>query len=184
MRASASAWTSAVGCFRTWKARRWAVFGPIPGSRWSASISRPTDGGAFTRGRSGAGWRAPPPQRSERPRELAPQPAGELRHLAGHHPPRFPERLVYGGEDEVLEHLGVVGADDLPVDLDGQDLLVAVGLDHDHPAARRGVHLALGDFLLQGLQLGLELLRFLHQVAESLHPSPSPPAREVPAPVG
>src|SRR5689334_3921914 len=113
MRASASACTSAVGCFRRWKARRWAVFGPIPGSRWSASMSRPTDGGAFTQGRSGAGRRAPPARRSEEPRELAPEPAGELRHLAGYHLPRLPERLVDGGEDEVLEHLGIVGGDDL-----------------------------------------------------------------------
>src|SRR5262249_60703111 len=100
--------TAGVGCFRRGKARRGPVFGRIPGSRWSASMSRPTDGGAFTRGRSGAGRRAPPAQRSEEPRELAPEPAGELRHLAGHHLPRLPERLVYGGGGRGRARLGGV----------------------------------------------------------------------------
>src|SRR5262249_24121487 len=33
MSASARSWTLAVGCFRRWKASRWAVLGPMPGRR-------------------------------------------------------------------------------------------------------------------------------------------------------
>src|SRR5437867_3243540 len=142
-------------------------------------MRRSTDGGwLFTRDRAGAGPRATPlARRSEQPRELAPEPAGELRHLARDHLPRLAKRLVDGGEDEVFEHLGIVGRDDLSVDLDGQDLLIAVGLDHDHPPAGRRLHLPLGDLHLQGLHLGLELLRLLHEVAESLHGPSSAPRR-------
>src|SRR5437867_829696 len=149
-------------------------------------MRRSTDGGwLFTRDRAGAGPRATPlARRSEQPRELAPEPAGELRHLARDHLPRLAKRLVDGGEDEVFEHLGIVGRDDLSVDLDGQDLLIAVGLDHDHPTAGRRLHLPLGDLHLQGLDLGLELLRLLHEVAESLHGPSSAPRRGARGPVG
>src|SRR5262249_14716070 len=47
--------------------------------------------------------------------------------------------------------------------------LIAVGLDHHHPAAGGGVHLTLADLLLQRFQLSLELLCLLDEVAESFH---------------
>src|SRR3990170_3035407 len=105
----------------------------------------------------------------EEPRNLPPQPAGELRHLARHHLARLAEGLVHRGQDQVLEHLRVVGSDHLAVDLDREDLLVPVGLDGHHPAARGGLDLPLRDLLLEGLELGLELLRLLDEVPEPFH---------------
>src|SRR5207244_7910932 len=75
---------------------------------------------------------------------------------------------------QVFEHLGVVLIDDLGIDLDRGELLLAVGLDGHHAAARRRLDLALADLFLQRRHLRLQLLRFLHDVPEPLHwPSPS-----------
>src|SRR5438128_1869965 len=94
---------------------------------------------------------------------------GELAHLGLDHLLRLPQRLVARGEDQVLEHLRILGVDDLAVDLDREQLLLAVALDGDHAAARRRVDFLLGDFLLQRLHLLLQLLRLLHDVAEAFH---------------
>src|SRR5688572_11330797 len=135
-RASASSRTAATGCFRKWNARRWAVLGPMPGSRSSASSSRETAGGwAATRPLHQAG-------------KLRAEAAGDLGHLARHQLARLPERLVGGGQHEILQHLGVVGGDHLAIDPDGEELLVAVGLYDHHPATGRGLHLLLADLFL------------------------------------
>src|SRR5713226_1248999 len=99
---------------------------------------------------------------------------GELAHLGLDHLLRLPERLVARGKDQILEHLRILGIDDLAVDLDREELLLAIALDGDHAPARRRVDLLPGDLLLQRLHLLLQLLRLLHDVAEAFHwPSPS-----------
>src|SRR5262245_7829935 len=106
------------------------------------------------------------------PRDL--EPASELAHLLLDELARLAQRLVAGGEHEVLEHLGIVLVDDLGVDLDRDDLLLAVGLHGHHAAAGRRLDLLLRDLFLHGGHLLLQFLRFLHEVAEALHwPSPS-----------
>src|SRR5256885_10668771 len=100
--------------------------------------------------------------------------AGQLAELLLDELARFPERLVARGEHQILEHLGVVLVDDLGIDLDRGELLLAVGLDRHHAAARGGLDLPLADFLLQRSHLRLQFLGFLHDVPEPLHwPSPS-----------
>src|SRR6185436_8364133 len=102
------------------------------------------------------------------------QPAGELAELLLHELARLAQRLVGGGQYEILEHLDVVLAHDLGIDLDRDELLLAVGHHGHHAAAGRGFDGALAHFFLQRCHLLLQLLRFLHHVAEALHwPSPS-----------
>ena len=103
---SARSWTVAADCFSRWKARRWAVLGPMPGRRWSASISRATAGGcAATRP-------------LHEPGQLPAQAPGDAGHLARHQLAGLPERLVGRGEDQVLQHLRIVGRHHLAVDPD------------------------------------------------------------------
>src|SRR3989304_381383 len=109
---SASSRTSSTGRLSRKNVIRWAVLGPTPGRRWSASMSRAT----------GSGEDATLALPAE-PGDL--DPAGQLAQLLLHQLARLPERLVARGEHQVLEHLGVVLVDDLGVDLDRQDLLLA-----------------------------------------------------------
>src|SRR6185295_8275010 len=97
------------------------------------------------------------------------EPGRDLAHLALHHLLRLAQRLVAGREHEILEHLRVLGVDDLAVDLDGHDLLLAVRHHRDHAPARGGLHRFLSRLRLELLHLGLELLRLLHDVAEAFH---------------
>src|SRR5262249_30639580 len=62
----------------------------------------------------------------------------------------------------VLEHLHVLPAHDLGVDLQALDVLLAVHLDLHHPPARARLHHEGGDL---GLHLLLRLLELLHQLA-------------------
>src|SRR5438093_600965 len=102
------------------------------------------------------------------------EPAGELAELLLHELARLPERLVAGREHEILEHLDFVAVHDLGIDLDRDDLLLAVRLDRHHAAARRRFHTLLADLFLHRGHLLLQPLRFLHDVSEALHwPSPS-----------
>src|SRR6186997_644822 len=81
--AAASVLASASGARRRWYVRRWAVFGPTPGSRAKASISRATGSisGVGTRRESHAG-------------EL--QAAGDRRHPLFGDPAGVAERVVDG----------------------------------------------------------------------------------------
>src|SRR5262245_19109345 len=100
--------------------------------------------------------------------------AGQLAQLLLHHVARLAQGLVRGGQHEVLQHLDVVAADHLGVDLDRDQLLLAVGLHGDHPAPGGRLDLLLGCLGLDLFHLLLDLLRFLHDVAEALHgPPPS-----------
>src|SRR5581483_7644804 len=142
---------------------------------------------SWARCRAGAGARrsgarpAPGsrPLRSESWAEAGDLESGrDLAHLGLHHLLRLAERLVGGGHHQVLEHLRVLGVDDLAIDLDRHQLLLAVGHRRHHPAARGGLHRLLRRLRLELLHLGLELLRLLHDVAEALHgDSPSSGAR-------
>src|ERR1700745_284918 len=93
---SESSRTSAAGRLSRKNVSRWAVFGPMPGSRWRASIRRATGSGEY----------------ANRLRLHAQtgdlQAAGQLAELLLHEITRFPQRLVGGREHEILEHLDVV----------------------------------------------------------------------------
>ena len=71
------------------------------------------------------------------------------------------QRLVEGGDDEVLEHAQVVRVDGVGVDLERLDLVVAGDLDLDGAAAGSGLGGAVFDLFL-GLR---ELLLHLGQLA-------------------
>src|SRR5207247_9871431 len=87
---------------------------------------------------------------------------------------RLATRGVGVGWPQFFQQLSVVLVEGRGLDLDGDDLLLALGLDRHHAPARRGLHLLLGDLLLDGRHLLLEPLSLPHQVAEAFHwPSPS-----------
>src|SRR5689334_24345769 len=97
-RAVDSRLTSAGSADRTWKAIRWALFGPTPGSRPSSSIRS---------------WMAPSYTRSEPGQGQA---TGGRPHLfLGERTLRL-GGVVDGGEHEVFQRLDVVGVDRLGVD--------------------------------------------------------------------
>ena len=64
-----------------------------------------------------------------------------------------------GGHDHVLQHLDV--ARDFGIDLDGEQVLLAVHRHRDHAAAGGGLDPDLGDLLLHLL---LHLLRLAHHL--------------------
>src|SRR3954471_16816495 len=93
--AVASRLTSAGSADRTWKAIRWALFGPTPGSRPNSSIRSwmaPSYTGSESREREAAGGRT----------HLL---LGQLTHRLG--------AVVDRGEHEVLERLDVLRVDGL-----------------------------------------------------------------------
>src|SRR5258706_1967107 len=83
-------------------------------------------------------------------------------------------RLVEGGDDEVLEHLDLVGIDERLVDLDLAQIALAADRHLDQPAARGAGHLDGLELRLHLGHLGLHLLRLLHHLAEILHATSSP----------
>src|SRR3954470_10891307 len=155
--ASASALASSASTRSRWKARRWAVRCPMPGSLPSSVIRRWT-GGAYKR-RLGRG--RPSEAQAERPEvHAAGQPAelGLLQLLGG------AQRLVDGGEDHVLEQVGVVGVDRLRRDHDRLDDEVDRDLDLDHAAARGSLDLLVLELLLGLEHVLLHLLDLLHHL--------------------
>ena len=74
------------------------------------------------------------------------------------------QRLVGGGEDHVLQELGVVGIDGLGSDRDRLDHEVAGDLDGDHAAAGRGLDLLVLELLLGGHHVRLHLLDLLEHL--------------------
>jgi hypothetical protein len=86
-------------------------------------------------------------------------------------PPIFDVRLLVhlldglaaGGHDHILQHLDI--ACHFGLDLDRQQVLVAVHLDRDHAAASRGFHPDQRDFLRQPL---LHLLGLAHHLLHLL----------------
>src|SRR3954447_9747669 len=100
----ASRFTSAGSADRTWKAIRWALFGPTPGSRPSSSIRS---------------WMAPSYTGSESREGEAARAAGRRTHLLLGQLPHRLGPVVDGGKHQILQRLDIVGVDRLRVDLDG-----------------------------------------------------------------
>src|SRR5206468_2781853 len=139
-----------------WNVRRWAVFGPMPGSRANDSISRAT--GSMSGLATGRGLH---------PRQA--KPAGHRGHLLLREGPCGPKRVVDGRDHEVLEHVDVGRVDHRRVDGDTHELLLAGDCGADDAAARRTVDLRRLELRLDPLHLLLHLLRDPLQVA---HPHP------------
>src|SRR4051794_4477372 len=148
--ASASAFASSASARRMWKASRWAVRCPIPGSLPS-SVMRRWTGGAYKRLEAQA----------QRAQVHAARQSAELRllELLG-----GAQALVDGGEDHVLQQVGIVGVDRFRRDRDRLDHEVAGHLDLDHPAARGGLDLLVLELLLRLEHVLLHLLDLLHHL--------------------
>ena len=95
------------------------------------------------------------------------QAARELPHLLGGSLLHLAEHLVDRRHDHVLQHLDVLRVDRLGLDREGEDLLLAVGLDRDHAAAGGGLVLPR----LQLLDLGELFLHLLGLLEHLLHVS-------------
>src|SRR6185312_12164820 len=83
-------------------------------------------------------------------------------------------RLVEGGDDEVLEHLDLVGVHERLVELDLAQIALATDRHLDQPAAGGAGHLDRLELRLHLGHLGLHLLRLLHHLPEILHARSSP----------
>src|SRR6266700_1341683 len=142
---------SAASAFRMWKARRWAVFGPMPGSRVSAS-TRSWTGPANT---GASAWPSAHAREAHAPRERPEPLRGEFL--------LSPEPVVERCPEQVLQHAGVVGVDRGRVDGHAADLLAGEG-DLDRPAAGAALHDRLGQLGLRLCELGLHLLDLLHHL--------------------
>src|SRR6185312_9601893 len=158
--ASARARASSGSVRRMWKASRWAVRCPIPGSLPSSVIRRWTEG-AYKRvsgpSRDGPLLEAQP----ERPEIHA---AGEPAELGLLELLRGTQALVHRGEHHVLEELGVVGVVRVGRDHDRLDDEVAGDLDLDHPSARGGLDLLVLELLLRLHHVLLHLLHLAHHL--------------------
>src|SRR5512146_2253587 len=144
------------GARRMWKARRCAVFSPMPGSLASCATSRFNASGLMR-----AVERL---ERSGDARDL--HAAGDLRELLLGVLVRLGERGVHGGGDEVLEHGEIVRIDQRLVDLDRLDRRRAGG-DDGH-AAVPGLPLdgLVGERLLARLDLLGELVGLPDEVVQ------------------
>src|ERR1700682_1883516 len=166
--------TDALGVRRRWKASRLALLGPTPGSRSSSSMSAVRAGGRNST--PGASDQAPRcvEQTGEMPANPGgwtlneawrqPQSRGQLAQLAGGQLAGAIEGFVDSGEDEVLQQLDVLRIDRVGVDLDREDLLVAVGDGCDDPSPGGANHLLLAELILDSRHLGLHLLQLPHHV--------------------
>src|SRR5947209_6291581 len=159
MRTAASRSTSVSSAASRWKAMRWALFGPTPGSRPSSSIRS---------------WTAPSYIEGLQPRqaetaEAVTEPAHAARdraHLLGGQFLDRPLRIAHGCDHEVLQRLDVVGVDRLRVDGQRRQLTPAGEGRGDHPAAGAARDLGRGKVGLGCRQLLLHLLCLLHQLLQ------------------
>src|SRR4029453_6594285 len=106
---SDSSRTSSSGRLSRKNVIRCAALGPTPGSRCSAPVKRAAGSGWYVYGLLH-------PQAGDL------ESTGDLAHLLLDELARLAQRFVGGGEDEILEHLHVVLAHHLGVDLDRNDL--------------------------------------------------------------
>src|SRR5713101_1433759 len=153
-RAPASRSTEARGARTGEKERRWAVLGPMPGSRPSSSISRVSAPGTSVIGL---------PQHARRQTEPA-QPAGQRPQLPGRQVARLLQGVVHRRQDQVLQHVHIARVDDFGFDRDRQYLLVAVGYHRHHAAASRAGHRLLPQLLLDLAHASLHLLQLLEHL--------------------
>src|SRR5216684_374814 len=98
-------------------------------------------------------------QPSKQSRNL--HPAGHCADGACHLLIDLARRFVHGGNDQILQHLDVIGVDGFLVDGDGQQLLGAVHRRLDHPASGASLDAQRRHALLHLL---LHLLHLLHQL--------------------
>src|SRR5215211_7124264 len=153
--------TSALSAASRWKAMRWALFGPTPGSRPSSSMRSWTapsyTWGSSSSGRSsGNGGR-----RSEAGQTHA---AGQRAHPLGGELVDGALGVADGGHDEVLQGFEVVGVDGGRGDGQRGELAAAGHRRRDQAAAGRAGDLGAGELLLRGDQLLLHLLGLLEQL--------------------
>src|SRR5713101_4894697 len=103
--------------------------------------------------------------------------AGELAHLLGNMALDALLGVIESGEDEVFQHLDLVGVGERFVDLDLAHIALAGQRDLHQAAAGGAGHLHLIETRLHLGHLGLHLLRLLHHLAEILHRKSSPSLR-------
>src|SRR3954466_14355537 len=142
-----------------WKAIRWALFGPTPGSRPSSSI-RSWTAPSYTVFLFGVGWS----EAGEAETAAATETAGERAHRARGELVGRPLGITDGGDDEVLQRLDVVRVHRRGGDRHRDEITAAGHRRRDQVAAGRAGDLALGELLLGGDQLLLHLLRLLQQL--------------------
>src|SRR6266542_3541005 len=139
--------TSSRGLLSRKKARRCALFAPMPGSRWSSVMSCVSGSG---RGMPALhSWNLEP---AEHPAHLL------LHRLIG-----LAMRLGDRSDEQVLQHLHIVFRHDVRIERDPLYLLVAVHDDGDHAAAGGRLDMRFGHLLLQAL---LHLLRLFHHALD------------------
>src|SRR3954469_4073168 len=155
--------TSALSAASRWKAMRWALFGPTPGSRPSSSM-RSWTAPSYTVGYlEFYGVRDGGLEAGQAQAAAAAEATGERTHPAGGQLVGVVLGIADGGDDEVLQRLQVVGIDGGWRDGEGGQLPAAGHRRRDQLAARTAGDLGLGQLLLGGHQLLLHLLGLLQQ---------------------
>ena len=94
---------------------------------------------------------------------------GDFAHLAVGDFAGGAEGLIGGGDDHVLEELGVRGVQRLGINFDGGDGAVAFGNDFDGAAAAGGFDGASGELGLHLFHLLLHALGLLHHFSDAGH---------------
>ena len=80
---------------------------------------------------------------------------------------RFPQRLVYPGNDKIFKHLNVIGVNDLRLNFDAEHFALTIHCHSDHPATDRGIECLFRNLFLQLHHFLLHLLGLLHQITHS-----------------
>src|SRR5215211_712567 len=148
--ASARAIASESGARRMWKASRWAVRCPTPGSFASSPISR---------------WIGPAYMAClglETRQTHAAEPAGDPTEPVRGQLLSGADRLVDGGEHHLRKHLDVLRVGCARIDRDLEEAQVAAHLHLDHPAAGARLDDLVLELLLLGGHVRLHLLELLH----------------------
>src|SRR5687768_14779804 len=160
IRTSARRRTSAGSACSRWKAMRWALFGPTPGSRPSSSIRSwiTPSYNEVPSAQAGQAARATP--------ETTAQPLGDRTHRLTGQRLGLGAGVAVGGDDEIGEVGQVVGVVALELarpDRDAHQLPHAVDGDGDRTAGDGAVDGLLGEVGLCLLELLLHLLRLLEE---------------------
>src|SRR4051812_41170749 len=154
--------TSALSAASRWKAMRWALLGPTPGSRPSSSM-RSWTAPSYTVGSSSsacAGKRGLEAGQAHATAEAA----GQRAHAARGQLVRGALGVADGGDDEVLQGLQVVGVDGGRRNGQGGELAAAGHGGGDQVASGRAGDLGARELLLRRDQLLLHLLGLLEQL--------------------
>src|SRR5215210_3094236 len=143
--------TSALSAASRWKAIRWALLGPTPGSRPSSSM-RSWTAPSYTVGFLGSrecGGRGRADERGLQARQThAAEAAGQGAHAAGGELRGGPRGVADGGDHEVLQRVDVVRVDDGRGDGERGQLTAAGHRRRDQATAGGAGDLAAGELLL------------------------------------